>query len=503
MAQVGKIDDFRPDVEPWTAYIERLEQYLEANDVDEEKHVAVLLSVMGAKAYGLLRNLVQPGKPKDKTFGEIVDILKEHYEPKPILVAERFRFNRCNQKTSQTVAQYVAELKQQAANCDFGASLDSALRDRFVSGIKNEACQRRLLSEDRLTFAKAFEIALNMETADRDTRQLRGAEGEWSSEASVHKERTGPDDGLLGGPRESDLIKRVAVDGPEVKPSGSRYSKWVQLVHNQGHQQNQEEISIRTRTRNKPPSEPEETSIRTREKVNQNQNQDRMIWGTEIGLIQGRFCSWIQSSSGCFLFQVLVTVPLTLLQRGLLHFHPPLPERKLKAIHSLGAGIIEKIALQFPTRFWDSKIQGADYFGHIPPAPEKRGLFSVFYDLDPQGKQAVLMSVISGDAVPAVCELEDQEVVGECLKVLRELFPEQDVPDPVNYFVTHWSKDRWSQMSYSFVKTGGSGEAYDVLAEDVQGKLFFAGEATNRHFPQTVTGAYLSGVREASKMAAV
>jgi len=46
----------------------------------------------------------------------------------------------------------------------------------------------------------------------------------------------------------------------------------------------------------------------------------------------------------------------------------------------------------------------------------------------------------------------------------------------VNYFVTQWSKDVWSQMSYSFVKTGGSGEAYDVIAEDVQGKLFFAGE---------------------------
>uniref|UniRef100_A0A3Q3EG92 Amine oxidase domain-containing protein n=2 Tax=Kryptolebias marmoratus TaxID=37003 RepID=A0A3Q3EG92_KRYMA len=113
------------------------------------------------------------------------------------------------------------------------------------------------------------------------------------------------------------------------------------------------------------------------------------------------------------------------------------------------------------------------------------------------------MSIISGEAVPAVQDLEDKQVVSECLKVLRELFREQEVPEPLSFFVTRWSRDVWSQMSYSFVKTGGSGEAYDILAEDVHGKVFFAGEATNRHFPQTVTGAYLSGVREASKMAAV
>nr|XP_057904009.1 lysine-specific histone demethylase 2 isoform X3 [Doryrhamphus excisus] len=159
--------------------------------------------------------------------------------------------------------------------------------------------------------------------------------------------------------------------------------------------------------------------------------------------------------------KLLLTVPLTLLQRNFIQFNPPLPERKMKAIHSLGAGIIEK------------------------------------------GKQAVLMSVIAGDAVAAVRDMEDEDVVHECVKVLRELFKEQEVPEPLRSFVTHWSKDTWSQMSYSFVKMGGSGEAYDIIAEDVQGKLFFAGEATNRHFPQTVTGAYLSGVREASKMAAL
>lgn len=35
------------------------------------------------------------------------------------------------------------------------------------------------------------------------------------------------------------------------------------------------------------------------------------------------------------------------------------------------------------------------------------------------------MSVITGDAVPAVRDMEDKEVVDECMKVLRELFKEQ------------------------------------------------------------------------------
>ncbi|XP_043921209.1 lysine-specific histone demethylase 1B [Protopterus annectens] len=200
--------------------------------------------------------------------------------------------------------------------------------------------------------------------------------------------------------------------------------------------------------------------------------------------------------------KVLISVPLALLQKGYIQFIPQLPEKKLKAINSLGAGIIEKIALKFPYRFWDNKIQGADFFGHIPPNCEKRGLFGVFYDMDPQGNQSVLMSVITGDSATLIREMDDKQVADECMIVLRELFKEQEVPDPLMYFVTRWSKDLWSQMAYSFVKTGGSGEAYDVLAEDVHGKVFFAGEATNRHFPQTVTGAYLSGVREASKIVA-
>ncbi|KAG2467182.1 KDM1B demethylase, partial [Polypterus senegalus] len=218
--------------------------------------------------------------------------------------------------------------------------------------------------------------------------------------------------------------------------------------------------------------------------------------GGDITVIASNGARWIAQ-------KVLITIPLALLQKNIIRFNPPLPERKLKAMHSLGAGVIEKIAMQFPYKFWSSKIEGADFFGHIPPVPDKRGLFGVFYDMDPTGKQSVLMSVITGDAVSIIKDLEDKKIVAMCMGILRGLFKEQEVPEPIRYFVTRWHKEKWSQMAYSFVKIGGSGEAYDIMAEEVQGKLFFAGEATNRHFPQTVAGAYLSGVREASKIAAL
>lgn len=46
-----------------------------------------------------------------------------------------------------------------------------------------------------------------------------------------------------------------------------------------------------------------------------------------------------------FFSQVLVTVPLALLQKGAIHFNPPLSDKKMKAINSLGAGIIEKVTM--------------------------------------------------------------------------------------------------------------------------------------------------------------
>ena len=44
--------------------------------------------------------------------------------------------------------------------------------------------------------------------------------------------------------------------------------------------------------------------------------------------------------------------------------------------------IYPQISLKFPTKFWQSKIKGADFFGHVPISEEHRGLFAIFYDMN-------------------------------------------------------------------------------------------------------------------------
>ena len=62
------------------------------------------------------------------------------------------------------------------------------LRDRLVCGVNDERIQRRLLAESQLEFKKAMEIATAMETADRNTRDLKnGNLSETHEQPQVHR----------------------------------------------------------------------------------------------------------------------------------------------------------------------------------------------------------------------------------------------------------------------------------------------------------------------------
>ncbi len=178
MAMHGTIGQFDSAVEDWTGYTKRLEQYFLANGIeDAAKCRAILLSVCGPSTYKLIRSLVAPDKLADRTFKELVDLLASHYTPKPSVIMQRYRFNSRSRQQGESVAAYVAELRRLTKFCEFGGTLDDMIRDRLVCGIGDARMQRRLLTEPKLTYKKAFELASTMETADRDAAALQQQSG--------------------------------------------------------------------------------------------------------------------------------------------------------------------------------------------------------------------------------------------------------------------------------------------------------------------------------------
>ena len=104
-------------------------------------------------------SLLTPNKPKDKSFEELFAVLQKHFEPKPVVIVQRFHFHRRNQAPGESVADYVAELRRLATHYKFDGYLEEALQDRLVCGLRSDGVEKRLLTYTDLTLAKAIQVA--------------------------------------------------------------------------------------------------------------------------------------------------------------------------------------------------------------------------------------------------------------------------------------------------------------------------------------------------------
>ena len=133
MVTHGSIGEFQHTQEPWQSYVERLQQYFVANDVDAaEKQRAILLSIVGGKTYQLIRNLLGPSPQKGvltklwKLYGTTTSLC--HQSSSSDLTSTLGRANRA--RMSQRMCRKLRKLSEY---CNFGDTLEDMLRDRLVS----------------------------------------------------------------------------------------------------------------------------------------------------------------------------------------------------------------------------------------------------------------------------------------------------------------------------------------------------------------------------------
>jgi monoamine oxidase len=189
--------------------------------------------------------------------------------------------------------------------------------------------------------------------------------------------------------------------------------------------------------------------------------------------------------------QVVITLPLALLQQNAVTFEPELPETKLNAIHGLGSGSITKLILKFDQPFWDRNqevfLTTLDTQMWWQPGWGKND------------EQAILTAYTGAKGAEKLGFLGKKGAIQAGLQDLETMFGIQLGDRLQDAMFVDWQADPYARMAYSYVPVNGVG-LRSQLAQPIDQVLFFAGEASHITRASLVHGALESGIRAANEI---
>ncbi len=191
---------------------------------------------------------------------------------------------------------------------------------------------------------------------------------------------------------------------------------------------------------------------------------------------------------------VVLTVPLGVLKAGAISFGQPLSPARQSAIDTLGTGLLGKCCLLFEEVQWPDSVDFIEWIGLEPT------YWSQWFSLARVLGAPVLVAFHGGDEARKLEALSDSEMITEAHAALRTMFGGH-FPAPISAQITHWGQDPFSLGAYSFNATGTTPGTRRALAgADWEGRVIFAGEATESNYFGTTHGAVLSGLKAAKSI---
>lgn len=193
--------------------------------------------------------------------------------------------------------------------------------------------------------------------------------------------------------------------------------------------------------------------------------------------------------------RVVVTVPVGVLKSAAITFTPKLPLRKQQALALMGMGTLNKVWLEFDQVFWDDEEV-------ISIIGDEQAKFIGWVNYHHYSGKPYLLGFNGATYAEQTEHQQDADIVEDAVLSLKSIYGDA-VTEPKSYVISRWKNDPFSFGSYSYLRQGGRPEHRKVLAESIDNKIYFAGEATSLDFPATTHGAYNSGLREADKILAI
>ncbi|KAF4526425.1 hypothetical protein B566_EDAN009239 [Ephemera danica] len=167
MAPVGRLDQFDESTENIESYLMRVEAFFAINDITTAiaKRNA-LIAVLGARVLDELCSLLSPESPTAKTYDELKTALVDRYKRTHMASTQRHKLSLRKQKETESVSQFIAELRVMARTCDFGtkAHLQEVVLQTLLNNLKDIRIQEKLLPQANLTLDQAIIQANSFES---------------------------------------------------------------------------------------------------------------------------------------------------------------------------------------------------------------------------------------------------------------------------------------------------------------------------------------------------
>ncbi|MFD9467096.1 FAD-dependent oxidoreductase [Streptomyces sp. NPDC060027] len=115
--------------------------------------------------------------------------------------------------------------------------------------------------------------------------------------------------------------------------------------------------------------------------------------------------------------RAVITVPIGVLKAATIDFEPTLPDAKQEAIKALGAGLLDKLWLEFPKPFWDKDVDVIEWFD-----PKNPNLWSWWVNGYKAFGKPVLLGLNGGDQAHRLARASDDEVVDSAMRALQHMY---------------------------------------------------------------------------------